>query len=69
MPDEWDDDGHFELVANQEIGVSDIEQRDPFDISKALEGAALEHLNQKTRNLFFIPNSDRLETSLKQLKI
>ena len=60
MPDEWDDDGHFELVANQEIGVSDIEQRDPFDISKALEGAALEHLN-KNKKFVLHSESDRLE--------
>ena len=37
MPDEWDDDGHFELVANQEIGVSDIEQRDPLISQRRLK--------------------------------
>ena len=75
MPDEWDDDGHFELVANQEIGVSDIEQRDPFDISKALEGAALEHLNPKNKKFVlhseFEPAGDQpkaIENLISQLE-
>ena len=75
MPDDWDDDGHFELVANQEIGVSDVEQRDPFDISKALEGAALEHLNPKNKKFVlhseFEPAGDQpkaIENLISQLE-
>jgi len=45
MANDWDDDGEFEEVANQEISQADLEMRDPFDLSKALEGAALEHLH------------------------
>ena len=75
MPNDWDDDGHFELVANQEIGVSDVEQRDPFDISKALEGAALEHLNPKNKKFVlhseFEPAGDQpkaIENLISQLE-
>ena len=38
MTDAWDDDGAFEHVANQVVDDSDLVERDPFDLSKALEG-------------------------------
>jgi excinuclease ABC subunit B len=41
----WDDEGSFETVADQDPGLLDLEPRDPFDLSKALEGAALEGLH------------------------
>lgn len=37
MVKEWDNDGAFEDLANIEIDESDLEERDPFDISRALE--------------------------------
>ena len=45
MVDEWDDDGSFESRANQPLLEVDLSQRNPFDLSKALEGAALDQLN------------------------
>ena len=45
MSSDWDDSGDFEVIANLDIEDADIDMRDPFDLSKALEGAALEHLN------------------------
>ena len=45
MTNDWDDDGEFENLANLVIDDSDLQSKDPFDLSKALEGAALEHLH------------------------
>ena len=45
MSSDWDDSGEFEAIANLDVEDADIDMRDPFDLSKALEGAALEHLN------------------------
>ena len=45
MTEAWDDDGAFEHVADLEVADSDLVERDPFDLSKALEGAAMEHLH------------------------
>ena len=45
MSSDWDDSGKFEAIANQDIEDADLDLRDPFDLSKALEGAALEHLS------------------------
>ena len=45
MSSDWDDSGEFEVIANLDVEDADIDMRDPFDLSKALEGAALEHLN------------------------
>ena len=45
MSNDWDDSGDFEVIANLDIDDADVDVRDPFDLSKALEGAALEHLN------------------------
>ena len=44
MVDEWDDDGSFESLADQPLLEVDLTQRNPFDLSKALDGAALEEL-------------------------
>lgn len=41
----WDDEGAFEAVADLDPGLLDLVERDPFDLSKALEGAALERLH------------------------
>ena len=51
MVNEWDDDGAFEDVANLPIDEADLTERDPFDLSRALEGAALEHLNPEVKRL------------------
>ncbi len=51
MVEAWDDDGAFEQLANADAGESDLTQRDPFDLSKALEGAALEHLHPNIKRL------------------
>ena len=45
MVNDWDDDGSFEALADQPLLEVDLTQRNPFDLSKALEGAALEALN------------------------
>ena len=44
MSSDWDDSGEFEAIANLDVEDADLDLRDPFDLSKALEGAALEHL-------------------------
>ena len=51
MVNEWDDDGAFEDVANLPIDEADLTERDPFDLSRALEGAALDHLNPEVKRL------------------
>jgi hypothetical protein len=53
MTDAWDDDGAFEHVADQEVSEVDLVERDPFDLSKALEGAALEHLHPSVQTISF----------------
>ena len=49
MTEAWDDDGAFEHVADQQVSEVDLVERDPFDLSKALEGAALEHLHPSVK--------------------
>ena len=49
MVNDWDDDGSFEALANQPLQDVDLTQRNPFDLSKALEGAALEALNPEVK--------------------
>ena len=41
----WDDDGVFDSFEVEGGGENDLERRNPFDLSKALEGAALEELH------------------------
>ncbi len=63
MVEQWDDDGAFEDQANIDVGLGDLTERDPFDLSRALEGAALEHLHpdKKRLNLHseFQPSGDQ----------
>ena len=49
MVEEWDDEGSFEQRANAIPAEVDLNQRDPFDLSKALEGAVLEELNPSVK--------------------
>ena len=72
---DWDDDGAFEDLANRPIDESDLVERDPFDISRALEGAALEHLNPEVKRLVlhskFEPSGDQpkaIEKLISQLE-
>ena len=63
MVEQWDDEGAFEEQANIDVGLGDLTERDPFDLSRALEGAALEHLHpdKKRLNLHseFQPSGDQ----------
>jgi len=75
MTETWDDDGAFEHIADQEISEIDLQERDPFDLSKALEGAALEHLHPSVKrfNLHseFEPSGDQpkaIEMLMEQLE-
>ena len=38
MVDDWDDDGSFEETADLPIEDMDVSERNPFDLSRALEG-------------------------------
>jgi len=75
MVEQWDDDGAFEEKANIDVGLGDLNERDPFDLSRALEGAALEHLHpdKKRLNLHskFQPSGDQpkaIEKLISQLE-
>ena len=75
LADDWDDDGNFEAVADHDAGISDLDLRDPFDLSKALEGAALEHLSQEIKRIVmhteFTPSGDQpkaIENLISQLE-
>ena len=75
MVEQWDDDGAFEDQANIDVGLGDLTERDPFDLSRALEGAALEHLHpdKKRLNLHseFQPSGDQpkaIEKLISQLE-
>ena len=75
MVEQWDDDGDFEEKANIDVGLGDLTERDPFDLSRALEGAALEHLHpdKKRLNLHskFQPSGDQpkaIEKLISQLE-
>ena len=63
MVNDWDDDGAFEDLANIPIIDADLEERDPFDLSRALEGAALEHLHPDVKRMVlhskFEPSGDQ----------
>jgi len=69
LTEEWDDDGNFESVADHDAGLSDLELKDPFDLSKALEGAALEHLRPDVKRITMHTEFTPSATSQKQLKI
>ena len=49
MVNDWDDEGSFEAMADQPLLEVDLTQRNPFDLSKALEGAALDALNPSVK--------------------
>ena len=75
MTEAWDDDGAFEHVADQEVDDADLVERDPFDLSKALEGAAMEHLHPSVKRFRlhseFEPSGDQpgaIEELVKQLE-
>ena len=75
MVKQWDDEGAFEDQANIDVGLGDLTERDPFDLSRALEGAALEHLHpdKKRLNLHseFQPSGDQpkaIEKLISQLE-
>ena len=75
MTETWDDDGAFEHIADQEVSEIDLQERDPFDLSKALEGAALEHLHPSVKQFKlhseFEPSGDQpqaIETLIDQLE-
>ena len=75
MVEEWDDEGAFEDVANLPIDAADLTERDPFDLSRALEGAAMEHLNPEVKRLVlrseFEPSGDQpkaIEKLISQLE-
>ena len=63
MPNEWDDEGEFENLANLSLEDFDTAAKDPFDLSKALEGAALEHLRPDVKRFVlhseFEPSGDQ----------
>ena len=75
MSGDWDDSGEFETIANLDIEDADLDLRDPFDLSKALEGAALEHLRPDKKRFIlhseFKPAGDQpkaIENLISQLE-
>ena len=75
MSSDWDDSGEFEAIANLDIEDADMDMRDPFDLSKALEGAALEHLRPDKKRFIlhseFKPAGDQpkaIENLISQLE-
>ena len=75
MVKQWDNEGAFEKLADIDVGQSDLTERDPFDLSKALEGAALEHLHPDVKRLRlhseFEPSGDQpkaIEKLISQLE-
>ena len=75
MVKQWDDEGAFEKMADLEVGDGDLTERDPFDLSKALGGAALEHLHPDVKRLRlhseFEPSGDQpkaIEKLISQLE-
>ena len=75
MSSDWDDSGEFEAIANLDIEDADLDLRDPFDLSKALEGAALEHLSPDKKRFIlhseFKPAGDQpkaIENLISQLE-
>ena len=75
MVEEWDDEGSFEQRANAIPADVDLNQRDPFDLSKALEGAVVEELNPSIKRFHlhaeFTPAGDQpkaIEKLISQLE-
>ena len=75
MVDEWDDEGSFEDAANLPLIDVDLSQRNPFDLSKALEGAAMDDLHPDVKRFDlhaeFTPGGDQpkaIEELISQLE-
>ncbi len=75
MAKQWDDEGAFEAEADRTVGEVDLGQRNPFDLSKALEGAALDELNPSVKRFElhaeFSPDGDQpkaIEDLISQLE-
>ena len=75
MAEQWDDEGAFEDEADRSVGEVDLIERNPFDLSKALEGAALEELNPSVKKFElhaeFSPDGDQpkaIEKLISQLE-
>ena len=72
---QWDDEGLFESLSNADSGISDLDLRHPFDLSKALEGAALEDLHPDVKRFQLVsdfkPSGDQpkaIEKLISQLE-
>ena len=72
---DWDDEGEFDSTHYDDISDSDIEQRHPFDLSKALEGAALDDLHPDVKRFQLVsefePSGDQpkaIEKLISQLE-
>jgi excinuclease ABC subunit B len=75
MAEQWDDEGAFEDEADRLVGEVDLDERNPFDLSKALEGAALDELNPSVKRFElhaeFTPGGDQpkaIEKLISQLE-
>ena len=75
MAEQWDDEGAFEDEADRLVGEVDLGERNPFDLSKALEGAALDELNPSVKRFElhaeFTPGGDQpkaIEKLISQLE-
>ena len=75
MAEQWDDAGAFEDEADRLVGEVDLIERNPFDLSKALEGAALDELNPSVKKFElhaeFSPDGDQpkaIENLISQLE-
>ena len=75
MTSDWDDDGDFESLADHAPGSPALLQSDPFDLTKALEGAALEHLRPDVKRIVmhteYTPSGDQpkaIENLISQLE-
>jgi excinuclease ABC subunit B len=75
MAEQWDDEGAFEEEADRSVGEVDLNERNPFDLSKALEGAALDELNPSVKKFElhaeFSPDGDQpkaIEKLISQLE-
>lgn len=72
---QWDDEGLFDSLSNADSGDADLDARHPFDLSKALEGAALEDLHPDVKRFHlvsdFAPSGDQpkaIEKLISQLE-
>jgi hypothetical protein len=68
MVNDWDDEGSFEDAANLPLIDVDLSQRNPFDLSKALEGAAMDALHPDVKRFDLHAEFTPGVTNQKQLK-